>query len=95
MEGCMSTITEDLRGIAMNHGWPVCAEAATEIEELEEAYALLFAEHGKLRALNAELLEALLGLVGDWPASEGFSLGQRVRLAKAAIAKATNPTNQS
>jgi hypothetical protein len=36
-----------------------------------------------------ELLEALQNLVGDWPEGEGMSLGERVRQAKSAIAKAT------
>lgn len=46
----MSTHTDALRDIAANHGWPVCDLAADEIEDLERAYALLFAENAKLRA---------------------------------------------
>lgn len=45
----MSLHIDALRDIARN-GWPVCDEAADEIEELERAYALLFAENAKLRA---------------------------------------------
>ena len=54
----MSIHIEALRDIAANHGWPVCDEAADEIQDLERAYALLFAENAKLRA-NEELLEAV------------------------------------
>jgi hypothetical protein len=46
----MSIHIDALRDIAANHGWPVCDEAADEIEDLEKAYALLFAENAKLRA---------------------------------------------
>lgn len=46
----MSAHTDSLRDIAANHGWPVCDLAADEIEDLERAYALLFAENAKLRA---------------------------------------------
>jgi hypothetical protein len=52
----MSTHIDALRDIAANHGWPVCDEAANEIEQLEqevaelkEAYALLFKENALLR----------------------------------------------
>jgi hypothetical protein len=46
----MSIHIDALRDIAANHGWSVCDEAADEIEDLERAYALLFAENAKLRA---------------------------------------------
>jgi len=46
----MSIHIDALRDIAANHGWSVCDEAADEIEDLEKAYALLFAENAKLRA---------------------------------------------
>lgn len=55
----MSIHIDALRDIAANHGWPVCDEAADEIEDLERAYALLFAENAKLRAdLDAALAPA-------------------------------------
>lgn len=44
----MSIHVEDLREIARNHGWPVCDLAADEIEDLEKAYELLFAENARL-----------------------------------------------
>jgi len=45
----MSVHIDALRDIA-RQGWPVCDEAADEIEDMERAYALLFAENAKLRA---------------------------------------------
>ena len=46
----MSIHIDDLRDAAANKGIGVCDLAADEIEDLEKAYALLFAENAKLRA---------------------------------------------
>jgi len=55
----MSIYTSALRDIANNHGWGVCEEAAQEIDEMEETYALLFKENATLRARVEELRRAL------------------------------------
>jgi hypothetical protein len=70
----MSTNTDALRNIAANHGLAVCLavceEAADEIKDLEKAYALLFAENAKWRALAeaapAELEAYDAGLLNDF-----------------------------
>ena len=47
----MSIHIDTLRDIASNGGYGVCDEVADEIEDHERAYALLFNENAKLRAL--------------------------------------------
>ncbi|MBQ0917503.1 hypothetical protein KBW71_03540 [Hydrogenophaga aromaticivorans] len=51
----MSITTDALREIGGNHGWPICEEAADEIDDLERAYALLFEENSNLKVELATL----------------------------------------
>lgn len=51
----MSITTDALREIGGNHGWPICEEAADEIDDLERAYALLFEENSSLKVELATL----------------------------------------
>jgi hypothetical protein len=50
----VSIHTDDLRDLAASHGHGVCDLAADEIEDLERAYELLFAENARLTAALAE-----------------------------------------
>lgn len=55
----MSIHIDDLREAAANRGLGFCDDVADELEDLEKAYALLFAGNAKLRNA-AEHLEAFL-----------------------------------
>lgn len=97
----MSIHTDDLRDIANNHGWSVCESAADEIDDLEKAYGLLFAENAKLRAVQDEMREVLLTVVDQLTFEVNNDGGcaeemPSIQAAKAAIAKATVsfPTGQ-
>lgn len=61
----MSTHIDALRDIASNHGWAVCDEAADEIEDMERAYELLFAENAKLRSQIDELSKSPAQLIAN------------------------------